>query len=211
MVRGSINRPRRTGIVMKRRVPNVPATVANGPHLTEGNRVVGHDRWQRWQTYVAAAGVFLALVASIFSIALTYRQIATSANIQREASGRSFWMEYIKYNVEKPAFVCPRDGGKKIMADMKSEPAQFDQYVAYTEFMLGAFENILDFVADDNDAGWTSAINNRLGCHAEYLSAPVFLNDAYCTYSKRLRASIGPIVTAHEVVVPKCATDQPPQ
>jgi hypothetical protein len=143
VVRGPINRPRRVGIVAKKIGSSIRVAQADSSDRGTEHRATGQERWDRWQTYIAAAGVFLALVASIFSIVLTYRQIATSANIQREASGRSFWMEYIKYNVEKPTFVCPRDGGKKMVAAMDSEPTQFDQYVAYTEFMLGAFENIL--------------------------------------------------------------------
>jgi hypothetical protein len=91
-------------------------------------------------------------------------------------------MEYLKYTAGKPRYSCPKDGGRRYV-DVALEPSssttsqeeEMQEYVAYTVFMLSSFENVMDFVAEENEQAWKITFEGRLDCHNEYLSSPVFL------------------------------------
>lgn len=169
------------------------------------------DYWIKWQTIFTGIASLVALCAILASISLTYRQIDKGAEIQREATGRTYWLEFIKYTAEHPEFTCPADRGAKYVSIEKNaaatseEIAQMQKYFGYLVLMLSTFETVLDFVADPGDEGWRDGFRSRMACHGATLTAPSFRDVSYCTYSRELRQLMADTFQDQKLEWPDCS------
>lgn len=149
-------------------------------------------RWEKWQAIFGGAASFVAILAILASVFLTYRQIERGAEIQREATGRAYWLEFVKYSAEQSQFSCPQDQGQKYVdMEAKKDPTPeevvlLEKYNAYLALMLSTFEVVLDFVAKTDD-GWQDTFASRLGCHQIAIINSSFPEDSFCNYSLKLR------------------------
>src|ERR1700760_4738050 len=94
-----------------------------------------------WEDVGAGATAVAAAVAIIAAI-ITYFQYKGAKQIQREATAKQIYSDYLKLAIEHPAFTS----GKK-----PDDPLESERYEWFVSYMLNACEQIVDVVGDDKE------------------------------------------------------------
>ena len=100
-----------------------------------------------------------ALVA-VLALVIAIWQIQAAANIQREASAREAFKEYLKIAIDKPDFANAQPA-----SDVKGAKSGYEWFVTY--FLYSA-EQIYATYPDDPQ--WQKGLADEVCFHADYLS-----------------------------------------
>lgn len=112
-------------------------------------------RWSRWSAITTALVAVLALVIAVW-------QIQAAQAIQREASAREAFKEYLKLAIDKPELA-------DASLSAHSAGTQRSSYQWFVSYFLYSAEQI--FAAYPNDAYWQRGLAEEICYHAVYLSA----------------------------------------
>jgi hypothetical protein len=113
--------------------------------------------------------MFIALIALIFA----YGQISSNIGLQREATAKDIYRDYLKLAFKHPQLAAPT-----------RNLSNNDKYVWFVAFMLNSLEEIIA----SGVSGWEDTIREELRYHTIYLGSDKFINEdkGWDLYSEKL-------------------------
>ena len=110
--------------------------------------------------FAAAIGIIFALAG----IALVYIQLREHRAIQREATAKGLFREYLREAIKRPELALPD------LDDLRQQ-GRFIQYELFVANMLYALDEILQNTRSDD---WREVVRGEITRHAEHLCSPAF-------------------------------------
>ena len=110
--------------------------------------------------YISHIGTIATAIVAVLALLIAVWQIKAAESIQREASAREAFKEYLKLAIDKPDFANAQPG------DNKAARSGYEWFVTY--FLYSA-EQI--FQAYPDDPQWRSGLAEEVCYHASYLSS----------------------------------------
>jgi hypothetical protein len=133
----------------------------------------------------ATAGTF---IVALFALGFAHIQIREAKKIQREATAKDLFRDYLQLAFEHPKFANPDKfiGNDKDKWKRKGEWNEDERYKWFVAFMLNACDEIIRSLPRDET--WRRAILEDLRFHKEYLRSNEFDDDGgWSFYSRELK------------------------
>lgn len=120
-----------------------------------------NNRLERFAHFSEIATAIIAILALIIAA----WQIQASASIQREASAREAFKEYLKIAIDKPELADAR-------LSASDAPDARSRYAWFVTYFLYSAEQIYDIYPDD--PAWRNSLAEEICYHQAYLSGTEF-------------------------------------
>jgi|GEM_PF-4808727 len=113
---------------------------------------------------VEALATVAAAIFAFVGIAMVYIQIRENRAVQREATAKSLFRQYLQEAFERPELVHPDH-------DQLRQQGRSVQYELFVANMLWSFDEVLQNMRSDD---WCEVVHGEVARHAEYIRSAEF-------------------------------------
>ena len=125
---------------------------------------------------VASAATVIAAATAVAALFIALHQIDVARQIQREASARDAFKEYLKLAMDKPEFADASLGKISKSANSRSG------YTWFVSYFLFSAEQI--YQSFPNDSEWSAALSHQVCYHKTYLQSNEYQKKLKTHYSQ---------------------------
>jgi hypothetical protein len=118
---------------------------------------VGSLTLQTWED-VGGGATAIGVLVAVIAAAITYGQYIGGRQIQKEATAKQVYSNYLQLAIEHPSFAS---------GFFPADPAEKERYKWFVSYMLNACEQILDATSDDKE--WRDCGRAQIEFHKNYM------------------------------------------
>jgi hypothetical protein len=138
--------------------------------------------WDYVKDWAQIAPGFTPVVALV-AVLLAWRQLVLSRRNQRETTAKASFREYLRLAVQYPEYAA---GDYETLQAIERE-----RYRWLVGYLLWSAEELLEFVAIEDEDLWTKNLQLLVSYHREYFkNCPKFMEEEFDTYSAKTQALI---------------------